>query len=171
MADPYVGEIRMFAGNFAPVGWALCQGQLVAISSNDALFSLIGVYYGGDGETTFGLPDLRGRIPVHMGSGPGLTTRNIGAKSGTETETANLNHTNHAHGLAGTSLPANTSDPGQGILASGLAYAGAGANMSEMHSDAIGESGVDSPASHNNLQPFLCVNFIIALFGVYPSEN
>ncbi|MEO1370355.1 MAG: tail fiber protein, partial [Acidobacteriota bacterium] len=87
MSEPFVGEVRMFAGNFAPRGWAFCDGQLLAVSQNDALFSLLGTIYGGDGRTTFGLPDLRGRIPIHAGSGPGLSPRRLGAKSGSENET------------------------------------------------------------------------------------
>ena len=98
MSEPFVGEIRMFAGNFAPQGWAYCDGQLLAVSSNDALFSLLGTIYGGDGRTTFGLPDLRGRIPIHTGTGPGLSQRRLGSKSGTEKETLTVNELPAHHG-------------------------------------------------------------------------
>ncbi|MEQ9567295.1 MAG: tail fiber protein, partial [Pseudomonadales bacterium] len=100
MSEPFVGEIRMFAGNFAPRGWAYCDGQLLAVSQNDALFSLLGTIYGGDGRTTFGLPDMRGRIPLHAGTGPGLSPRRLGSKSGSEKETLTVNQlASHSHGF------------------------------------------------------------------------
>ena len=112
MSEPFVGEIRMFAGNFAPRGWSLCDGQLVAVSQNDALFSLLGTIYGGDGRTTFGLPDMRGRIPIHAGTGPGLSQRRLGAKGGTERETITVTQMpSHTHPLHGTDDPGDTPNP------------------------------------------------------------
>ena len=107
MSEPFIGEIRMFAGSFAPRGWALCDGQLLAVSQNDALFSLLGTIYGGDGRTTFGLPDMRGRIPIHFGSGPGLTPRTLGNKFGSEHETLITNQLpSHSHTLQANSQQA-----------------------------------------------------------------
>ncbi|MBD3756388.1 MAG: phage tail protein, partial [Gammaproteobacteria bacterium] len=112
MSEPFVGEIRMFAGNFAPRGWAFCDGQLLAVSQNDALFSLLGTIYGGDGRTTFGLPDMRGRIPVHQGSGPGLSPRRLGSKSGAETETLTVNQMpSHTHFFLADKNPADLISP------------------------------------------------------------
>ena len=108
MSEPFVGEIRMFAGNFAPRGWAFCDGQLLATSQNDALFSLLGTIYGGDGRTTFGLPDLRGRIPVHAGTGPGLSPRRLGAKAGAEKVTLTVNELpSHTHDLVASNQAGN----------------------------------------------------------------
>ena len=112
MSDPFVGEIRMFAGNFAPRSWALCDGQLLAVSQNDTLFSLFGTIYGGDGRTTFGLPDLRGRVPIHMGAGPGLTPRSIGSRSGSERATVSSNQLPaHTHSWAASADPAEDGSP------------------------------------------------------------
>ena len=172
MSEPFVGEIRMFAGNFAPRGWALCDGQLLAVSQNDALFSLLGTIYGGDGRTTFGLPDMRGRIPVHAGSGPGLSPRRLGEKRGVETVTLTVNQLpSHTHTMQASSNLGDAPGPAGRVLAKSTsmdAYIndppttglGAGAISS------IGESG-----AHTNLQPYSCVNYIIALFGIYPSRQ
>ncbi len=112
MSEPFVGEIRMFAGNFAPRGWAFCDGQLLAVSQNDALFSLLATVYGGDGRTTFGLPDLRGRIPIHAGTGPGLSPRRLGAKFGTEEETLTVNQLpSHSHTLQVSTAAATQNSP------------------------------------------------------------
>ena len=112
MSEPFVGKIRMFAGNFAPRGWAFCDGQLLAVSQNDALFSLLGTIYGGDGRTTFGLPDLRGRIPIHAGTGPGLSPRSLGNKAGTEIETLTVNQIpSHTHSWQATSDDAQDRSP------------------------------------------------------------
>ena len=172
MSEPFVGEIRMFAGNFAPRGWAFCDGQLLATSQNDALFSLLGTIYGGDGRTTFGLPDARGRIPLHMGTGPGLSTRPLGSKGGSETETLTVNQMpSHSHNFRANSANANV------VTAQGRTIA-AGVNAefylnetqdTSMASTMITNSG--SNFSHTNLMPTLCINFIIALFGIYPSRN
>jgi microcystin-dependent protein len=171
MAEPFVGEIRMFAGNFAPRGWALCDGQLLAIAQNDALFSLFGTVYGGDGRTTFGLPDLRGRVPVHAGTGPGLSDRRLGSKSGSESVAMVSNQLpSHTHPFQGSSDAATTPDPSGNVFArsSGDAY-GSDLSASNMNGAAVGNSG--GGQAHTNLMPSLAVNFIVALFGVYPSRN
>jgi microcystin-dependent protein len=173
MSEPFVGEIRMFAGNFAPRGWALCDGQLLAISQNDALFSLLGTIYGGDGRTTFGLPDLRGRIPVHTGSGPGLSPRQIGAKAGTETETLTIAQLPaHSHAAKAQATPGDSGNPKNRHWAATsntpAAYSNDPAN-SDMAAAML--SPVGGNQAHSNMMPYLCVNFIIALFGVYPSRN
>jgi microcystin-dependent protein len=162
----------MFAGNFAPQGWALCDGALLAVSQNDALFSLLGTIYGGDGRTTFGLPDLRGRIPIHAGSGPGLTTRRLGAKSGQEKVLLNGSQLpSHSHPLkASTSLGGESGPAGNvtGESPSLDIYAEEEPTVA-LSPDAI--TSVGGSQSHNNIQPFQCVNFIIALFGIYPSRD
>ena len=173
MSEPFVGEIRMFAGNFAPRGWAFCDGQLLAVSQNDALFSLLGTIYGGDGRTTFGLPDMRGRIPIHAGSGPGLSPRRLGAKGGAEKVTLTVNQLpSHSHTFQASQEPANLPNPGtDAFLATG--------NVIELYSGDPQDQNMPAPAitnvggsrSHTNLQPFLCINYIIALFGIYPSRQ
>lgn len=173
MSEPFLGEIRMFAGTFAPRGWAFCDGQLLAVSSNDALFSLFGTIYGGDGRTTFGLPDLRGRVPIHQGSGPGLSPRNIGAKAGAERVTVTVaqvpvhSHDHVVSGAAGTGA-----SPGGEFLAASpgvRVYRPAPPNTT-LGAGAVGnDSG--GAQSHNNIQPFQVVNFIVALVGVYPSRT
>jgi microcystin-dependent protein len=172
MSEPFVGEIRMFAGNFAPRGWAFCDGQLLAVSQNDALFSLLGTIYGGDGRTTFGLPDLRGRIPVHAGTGPGLSPRRLGEKGGAEKVTITTNQLpSHAHTLhaASTGSPqASPVDnlPGQDRV---VMYVNTNDRPGTFASSAVGNVG--GSQSHTNLMPTLCVHFIIALFGIYPSRH
>ncbi len=171
MSEPFVGEIRMFAGNFAPQGWALCDGQLLATSQNDALFSLFGTIYGGDGRTSFGLPDLRGRLPIHMGQGPGFSTRSIGQRSGSEAVTISSNELPaHSHALSGSTDAASETSPSGNVLGtmSSNTYA-TSAPSAAMSTSAIGSVG--GGQSHYNLQPTLCVNFIVALYGTYPSRN
>ncbi len=172
MSEPFVGEIRMFAGDFAPRGWAFCDGQLLAVSQNDALFSLLGTVYGGDGRTTFGLPDLRGRIPIHAGTGPGLSPRRLGAKFGTEEETLTVNQLpSHTHPLqASTNIADETAPQGNvlGQLNAAELYFSADATVNFSPNAITGTGGTQS---HFNLMPFLCVNFIIALFGIYPSRQ
>lgn len=172
MSEPFVGEIRMFAGNFAPRGWAFCDGQLLAVSQNDALFSLLGTIYGGDGRTTFGLPDLRGRIPIHAGSGPGLSPRRLGAKAGSEKETLTVNQLpSHRHNWRAFSGPATGQTPVDSSVASPAAnfYDNQASNLQNMNSGMVQNTG--GSRSHTNLQPFLCIHFIIALVGIYPSRH
>lgn len=174
MSEPYVGEIRMFAGNFAPRGWAFCDGQLLAVSQNDALFSLLGTIYGGDGRTTFGLPDLRGRIPIHAGHGPGLSDRRLGARMGTEKVTLTVNQIpSHGHQVACNDFVGNSlGSSGSTAIAAGTnsrVYSSKLDNPQNLHTDTI--SGAGESRSHSNLMPSLCVHFIIALFGIYPSRT
>ncbi|UBM59616.1 tail fiber protein [Marinilongibacter aquaticus] len=172
MSEPYVGEIRMFAGNFAPRSWAFCDGQLLAVSQNDALFSLFGTIYGGDGRTTFGLPDMRGRVPIHAGHGPGLSSRNLGSKGGVEKVTLTTNQMpSHGHKTKASKALANTASPESAVLAtsSQVSLYFADPPNQNMRTDAI--DSVGGSQSHTNLQPFLCINFIVALFGIYPSRG
>jgi len=172
MSEPFVGEIRIFAGNFAPRSWALCDGQLLAISQNQALFSLLGTTYGGDGRTTFGLPDLRGRVPIHEGTGPGLSQRNLGARSGQEKVTVTVNQlASHNHPLKASTDAGGQSSPAGNVTGESPSldiYAEENPTVA-LSPDAI--ASVGGSQSHNNIQPFQCVNFIIALFGIYPSRN
>ena len=172
MSEPFVGEVRMFAGNFAPQGNALCDGQLLAISQNDALFSLLGTIYGGDGRTTFGLPDLRGRIGLHTGTGPGLSPRPPGQKSGAENVTVQSQHVAlHSHTWNATSSAAGDTSPAAHTTATATGANLYGtANPTTMNSQAIAEDA-GGGQSHRNVMPFICINFIIALFGVYPSRS
>jgi microcystin-dependent protein len=172
MSEPFIGEIRMFAGNFAPRSYAFCDGQLLAISQNDALFSLFGTIYGGDGRTTFGLPDLRGRIPIHMGTGPGLSTRPIGQKGGSETAALTAAHLPaHSHALQASASPATESQPVGNTPAGNTpvdVYSTSGATDVMAASSTTQVGGGDA---HPNVQPFLCIHYIVALFGVYPSRT
>jgi len=171
--DPMIGEIRMFGGNFAPSGWAKCEGQLLSIAQNSALFSLLGTTYGGDGESTFGLPDLRGRVPLGSGSGPGLSSKTLGQKSGTETNTLSVGQMpSHNHSINAVVADGNKSTP-SGNLPAGTKlldpeYSNASATTT-MNSNMVANKG--SGQSVNNMQPYLSVTFIIALTGVYPSPN
>ncbi|MEM1204441.1 MAG: tail fiber protein [Acidobacteriota bacterium] len=175
MSEPFVAEIRIFAGNFAPRGWAFCDGQLLPVSQNTALFSLIGTTYGGDGRTTTALPDLQGRVAMHPGRGPGLTSRRLGQRGGVETVTlSEAQMPNHTHSLMGT--PENGSF---GSLTSKMAFArsrggtlyqtNTSSNLVSMDSRTLPSAG--GSQSHNNLQPFIAMNFIIALVGLYPSRS
>ncbi|HMM66072.1 MAG TPA: tail fiber protein [Dokdonella sp.] len=167
MSQPYIGEIRMFAGNFAPAGWAFCEGQLLPISENDALFSLIGTTYGGDGQSTFALPDMRSRVPVHNGSGFVLAETG-GVEEVTLTPSQIPAHT---HALVSTTSIASDINPTGRIPAQASTYdpyQTANAN-SAMAPQSISGTGGSQP--HNNFQPYLCLNFIISLFGIYPSQN
>jgi len=170
MSEPFVGEVRIFAGNFAPRGWALCDGQLLAVSQNDALFSLLGTIYGGDGRTTFGLPDLRGRVPVHQGTGPGLTDRRLGSKGGAESVSLNDHQLPaHTHTLqASTALASEEGPAGQVTAQTETALYGTDAPQ-PMAPDSTSAVGGNQP--HPNLMPYLCMNFIIALVGIYPSRH
>lgn len=172
MSDPFVGEIRMFAGNFAPRGWAYCDGQLLAVSQNDALFSLLGTIYGGDGRTTFGLPDMRGRIPLHTGAGAGLSPRTIGGRGGTENVTLNTrNLPNHSHTLQATTDAASSADPSGNVLADTADNHIYNTDAPDKAMDTSALANVGGSQSHNNVMPFQCINYIIALVGVYPSRH
>ena len=162
MADPFYGEIRMFGGNFAPVGWAFCDGSVLPISEYVELFSLIGTTYGGDGQTTFALPDLRGRAIVSQGQGPGLAGVVIGEAGGSETVTLSVAQI-PPHGIATSASPSTSRRPKQ-ALAKGGSYAPLGAANGAMHS-------VGGSQTHPNMPPFLTLSFIICLFGIYPSQN
>jgi microcystin-dependent protein len=179
--DPFLGQINLLGCNFAPQGWALCQGQLLAIAQNTALFSLLGVSFGGNGTTTFGLPDLRSRAPIGFGQGPGLSNYPIGATGGTETVMINtLSYPAHSHTLFAAAGPGTTNAPGGVIEAEGQT-GGRGGTINLALYSASGTHTPLAPASltaaaggsqpHNNLQPYLALNFCIALQGIFPSRN
>jgi len=174
MSEPFIAEIIMFGGNFAPRGWAFCDGQLLAISQNTALFSLLGTTYGGDGRTTFGLPDLRGRVPVHPGNGPGLPPYQLGQKGGEAAVTLNTNQIPaHTHVPNCQSGEASSQSPVDAVWAKEAAGATAtyasGPGNDQMNGAALGNTGGNQ--SHNNMPPYLGVNYIIALVGLYPSRT
>ena len=178
--DPFIGEIKMFGGNFAPRSWAYCSGQLLAISQNSALFAILGTIYGGDGRTTFALPDLRGRAAMHAGTGPGLTPRRLGARFGLETNTLNVTQLpSHTHAAVGTVQAANV--PGNERIPGGFNIAGNGTNEqysntatnAAMKADnvvvTVGSTGGNIAV--NNIEPVLVVHYIICLLGTFPSRN
>lgn len=175
MSDPFIAEIRMFGGNYAPQGWAFCNGQLLSIAQNTALFSLLGTTYGGDGRTTFGLPDLQGRVPMHKGQGPGLTGRVLGESGGDASVTLIASempaHTHHA--LADAAGGGQASPAGAAWGAGGRgrpsAYSANQAPGAALSSQALAVAGGSQP--HNNRSPYLGVSFIIALQGVYPPRG
>ena len=182
--DPFIGEIIMFGGNFAPRGWALCNGQLLSISQNSALFSILGTTYGGDGRTTFGLPDLRGRVSMHPGTGPGLSPRSLGQKGGAETETLTTsNMPSHTHPATAASTAHAYNAPGDSSVAQGNFWAESTEGDQVFHSAAnanmntgavtttVNVDPAGGGAAFNIEQPFTCVKYIIALVGVYPSRN
>lgn len=175
MSEPFVGEIKMVGFNFAPVGWANCDGQLLPISQHNALFSLLGTYYGGDGRTTMGLPDLRGRFPMSTGSGPGLTPRSMGQKSGTETHILADNQMpihNHTGTIVSSAAEGDRSDPAGAYLARAeeplQPYAGTTGSVMASGSVSVGNAGAGLAVNH--MPPFQVVRFIIALVGIYPSR-
>ncbi len=176
--DPFIAEIRMFAGNFAPRGWAFCNGQILSIAQNTALFSLLGTTYGGNGQTTFALPDFRSRVPVGTGQGPGLSDIDLGQQGGTETNTLIANqlpaHT-HTLNASGNGPTVNTA---AGNLLASQSRANGGtmpnvyapnSNQVAMGTLAIGVTGGNQP--FNNIQPYIGMNYIIALEGIFPSRN
>jgi microcystin-dependent protein len=167
VAQPYVGEIRMFAGNFAPVGWHFCDGSLLPIAENETLFQLIGTVYGGDGESTFGVPDLRGRVPIHFGGGQVL-----GEMAGVETVTLNVSQLpTHTHQYIASTSISNQTSPQNNLVAqstAGSLYIEDTASAT-LAPNAILPAGEGHP--HDNMQPFLCVSFIISLFGIFPSPT
>jgi microcystin-dependent protein len=172
VAQPYVGEIRMFGGNFAPAGWAFCNGATMSISENETLFQLIGTTYGGDGESTFNLPDLQGRVPIHQGTGPDGQTYIVGEKAGVETVTLTIQQIpNHSHPFIGTGNPGTTTNPPQNIVAqnSGNNIYIEDQAFVALAPQSLLPDGGSQP--HENLQPYLCVAFIISLFGIFPSQT
>ena len=179
MSEPFIAEIRMVAFNFPPRGWAKCDGQILPINQNQALFSLLGTAYGGDGRTTFGLPDLRGRTPMHQGLGDGLTNRTIGTRSGSETVVLSPSELPaHSHSARGTTADALSSSPagnhlgtsaGTGRGAGPILYADPGTTPQELVDGTVGLAG--GGQGHANVQPSHVVNFIIALQGLFPPRN
>jgi microcystin-dependent protein len=172
MGTPYIGEIRMFGGNFAPAGWAFCDGQELAISENDALFSLIGTTYGGDGQSTFALPDLRGRAPVHQGTGPGLSAYTLGEQAGVESVTLTTQQIPaHTHGWQASTAAGTSNSPVNNVVGSPPVVKPyrVGAPSDPMSPKVIQPAGGQQP--HDNIQPYLTVSFIISLFGVYPTQG
>jgi len=181
MSNPFLGEIRMFGFNFAPRGWAFCNGQLLSIAQNTALFSLLGTQYGGDGQTTFGLPDLRSRVPIHQGQGPGLSNYVIGQKAGAESLTLSINEMpQHSHTV---SLPCSAEDATQAAAknnypaspASTVGGAAVNAYTNTFSPNTFMGAPTSTPAGgsqpHNNIQPYLVINYCIALQGIFPSRN
>lgn len=171
MGTPYIGEIRIFAGNFPPNGWAFCNGQLIPISENDVLFNLIGTTYGGDGQQTFALPNLQGRVPIHFGTGAGGPTYVQGEMGGVENVTLTTQQTPiHTHALlaSGDGAGAQTPD-GQLFARSSTDVFTSQVTVTPMNAQDISPVGGNQP--HENMQPFLCLNFIISLFGIYPSQT
>jgi len=178
MANPFVAEIRIFPFYFAPSGWAFCNGQIMTISQNTALFSLLGTYYGGDGKSTFGLPNLQARAPMFYGQGPGLSQHNIGETGGTATVSLIASQLpQHSHGINCLDTPrtrGQVGNPANAILAKtggnpANAYTSGGAQNQTMAQGVIGPVGGNQP--HNNLMPYLTLNFCIALQGIYPSRS
>jgi len=172
--DPFIGQIIMFAGNFAPRNWALCNGQLLSIASNTALFSILGTTYGGDGRTTFGLPDLRGRYAMHPGNGPGLSPRQLGQRGGAETSTltaANLAAHNHPATLHASANAADSSNPTGNRPGLAEAYSQQAASVDLASDSATTGNNSGSSTSFSNMPPYNNVNFIIALVGTFPSRS
>lgn len=171
--DPFLGEIRMFGGNFAPQGWAFCNGQLLPISSNTALFALLGTTYGGDGVQTFALPNLQGRMTMHWGQGQGLSPYSIGQNGGTENVTLDQSQMpTHSH-MAGVINGAKGTSPrpGNNIPAEGASGAIYGSTPADSHFNNAFISAAGGSVPHPNIQPYLCVTFIIALQGIFPSRS
>jgi microcystin-dependent protein len=173
VSQPFVGEIRMFAGSFAPAGWAFCQGQLMPISENETLFNLIGTTYGGDGQETFALPDLQGRVPIHAGQGPGISqTYQLGEKGGVEQVTLTTQQIPiHNHAFIASLANANSNSPTNQVIAQSTqraAYYEAN-TTTNLAPTSIDASGGSQP--HENMAPFLVLSFIISLFGIFPSQT
>jgi len=167
MAQPYVGEIRIFAGNFAPANWFFCEGQLLPISEYEVLFNLIGTYYGGDGESTFALPDLRGRLPLHQGNG-----FNLAEAGGNEEITLTVNQiAAHNHPVVGTNIIGQQSNPNNHVPARVIGSDVYGVNNPQVNLSPNSVSQVGGSQPHTNFQPYLCVNFIISPFGIFPSPT
>ena len=172
MSEPFIAEIRIFAGNFAPRGWAFCDEQLLPIAQNTALFSLIGITYGGDGRTTTALPSMQGRAPMHAGRGPGLTSRRLGQQGGVESVTLTEGQMpSHNHQMMASPNPGETSGPSGNALARtvGSSAYGPANNLTPFNEATMPPAG--GGQAHDNMQPYLALNFIIALVGLYPSRS
>ncbi|MBC2857773.1 phage tail protein [Stappia sp. 28M-7] len=175
MSMPYIGEIRMFGGNFAPLGWEFCNGQLLSIAENETLFNLIGTTYGGDGQNTFALPDLRGRLPLHFGQGPGQPAYVLSESGGSEEVTLTQQQIpSHSHMLVANKATGTEASPQNHVLASAAAGDPYFASQTpppstELGPNAIQVTGGSQP--HNNMAPYLAVSFIISLYGIYPSPT
>lgn len=175
MSEPFLGEIRMFGFQFAPEGWAMCNGQTLSISQNTALFSLLGTMYGGNGTTTFQLPNLQSRVPIHQGQGPGLSSYVMGQSSGAETvtltssEIPSHNHLLNCNTAGGNAASPQNSYPAVESTGTSLDYNTAATSGATMNAGAIALTG--GGEAHTNIQPYLCVNFCIAMEGVFPSRN
>lgn len=172
MGQPYVGEIRMFAGNFAPAGWMLCEGQTLPISENEVLFQLIGTTYGGDGQETFNLPDLRGRVPIHMGTGSDGITYQQGETGGVEDVTLTVQQIPvHNHALLASTAEGTQNSPADSLPAASpsVTMYVEGSTTTSLSANTMTAAGGSQP--HTNFQPYLCVNFIISLFGIFPSQT
>lgn len=171
MAQPYVGEIRMFAGNFAPAGWMFCDGQTLSIAENETLFQLVGTAYGGDGEETFNLPNLQSRVPIHMGTGPDGITYQLAQMTGTEQETLTTQQIPaHSHQLTGSTAVAGSEAPANSLTGQTEANLyGQQPPLQTMNPGVVAPVGGSQP--HENVQPFLCINHIISLFGIFPSQT
>jgi microcystin-dependent protein len=167
VSEPFIGEIRAFGFNFAPRGWATCSGQILSIAQNTALYSLLGTTYCGNGQTTFALPDLRGRVAVNQGQGPGLSNKTIGEQAGAEAHTLNVNEIPaHTHAQPASNADQSTNRPGNAVPTRGGVYAGSGDGTLM---DPMTAAGGSQP--HDNMQPYLTVNYCIALVGIFPSRN
>ena len=173
MSEPFIAEIRIFAGNFAPRGWAYCNGQLLPIAQNTALFSLIGTTYGGDGRTTTALPNLEGRAPMHPGRGPGLTARRLGQKGGVETVTlSEAQIPSHTHAAMAVNAQGATNQPGPTTAPAQVPGRGSGLYSAGAANGAFREAATTGGSqAHDNMQPYLALSFIIALVGLYPSRS
>jgi microcystin-dependent protein len=182
MTDQFVAEIRIFPFNFAPKGWAMCAGQLIPISQNTALFSLLGTTYGGDGKSTFALPNLQGRVPIQQGQGPGLSLYDLGQVAGEEAVTLlQTEMPQHNHGFSASTAQGSTASSNGGQLAKGLAGSKTQSNVGNLYSTALGNATTPlSPTAmgltggnlpHNNLMPYLTLNYCIALQGIYPPRS
>jgi microcystin-dependent protein len=173
MAQPYIGEIRMFAGTFAPLGWEFCSGQTVPISENEALYQLIGTTYGGDGESSFALPNLQSRIPLHKGNGPDGLAYPLAQAAGTESVTLTVQQIPvHTHPLTASTADGTVPNPSGNVLAqtpAGIFPYFEDAPTGNMNQGAITPAGGSQP--HENSQPFLCINYIISMFGLFPSPT
>ena len=173
MSSPYVGEIRMFGGNFAPVGWNMCDGSLLPISENEVLFQLLGTTYGGDGQDTFGVPDFRGRIALHQGQGPVITQPYlIGEMAGVESVTLTLNQIPiHNHAVLASTATATNPNPDGNILATSPTIEAYVVDVASTSLAPNTVSFVGGNQPHENMMPFLCINFIISLFGIFPTQS